>query len=68
MYTNRGLHEIKEPVFLDKIKREFERNYKNYASMTPIICGTIVNNSVCDHSERFSRKVKMLRAPLYALL
>ena len=68
MYTNRGLHEIKEHSFLDKIKREFERTYKNYGSMTPFICGTIVNNGLCEQSERFIRKIKMLRAPLYALL
>ena len=34
--------------------------------MAPIICGTVVNKSVTD--QQFSRKLKMIKAPLFVLL
>ena len=48
MYPNKGLTEIKNKAFLQKLKDEFERNYRHYKSLTPIICGTIINNGNLD--------------------
>ena len=66
MYRNRGLVEIKNKEFLQKLKKDFDINHVKYKSMTPIICGTIVNKGFGDGT--YDRKLKMLRAPLFALL
>ena len=43
LYRNKGLTEIKDKVLLKQIRDDFNKNYKHYSSMTPIICGTLVN-------------------------
>jgi len=40
---NPDLIEIQDLSFLNQLKDEFNRNYINYKSMTPYICGTVVN-------------------------
>ena len=68
LYKNKGLTEIKDKGFVNHLKKEFEDNYKHFGCYkTPIICGTIVSNDYkCKHI--FERKLKMLKAPIYALL
>ena len=44
MSNNKGLTEIKDSSFLQMVKREFDANYKHFGSLTPIICGTVLNN------------------------
>ena len=46
MYPNTGLIEIKNKEFLEKLRKDFDLNYIKYKSMTPIICGTIVNKGM----------------------
>ena len=43
LYRNKGLTEIKDKVLLKQIKDDFNKNYKHFGSMTPIICGSVVN-------------------------
>ena len=40
---NKGLVEIKDGEFLDKIRKDFNSKYAQYNTMHPLICGTIVN-------------------------
>lgn len=40
---NPELVEIQDLNFLKQLKDDFNRNYINYKSMTPYICGTVVN-------------------------
>ena len=63
---NLGLAEIKDVKFLAELKADFNRNFVNYKSMTPIICGTVVNKS--HYQKTFDRKLKMLRCTLFSLL
>jgi len=42
---NRGLVEIKDDDFLNKLKQEFNANWTTYRGLEPLICGTIVNKS-----------------------
>ena len=65
LYPNKGLTEIKDPSVIKQLKKEFDRNYKHFGSMTPIICGTVINNG---QEKPFERKLKMMRASLFALL
>lgn len=65
LYPNKGLTEIKDSETLNIIKKDFDRNYKHFGSMTPIICGTVVNNGML---KPFQRKLKMIRTSLFALL
>ena len=44
MYPNKGLVEIKDQSLVNTIKKEFDSNYKHFGSVTPIICGTVINN------------------------
>ena len=61
-----GLTEIKNEEFLTLLKNEFHSNSRDYKSMAPIICGTIVNKA--QNSRQFDRKLKMIKAPLFTLL
>ena len=63
---NRGLVEITDKEFLNKLKVDHNRKYGMYKSMTPIICGTVINNGL--DQPIFERKLKMIRAPLFSLL
>jgi len=42
---NSGLVEIKDKEFVNKLKLDHNYNYGTYKSMTPIICGTIINKA-----------------------
>lgn len=66
LHPNKGLTEIKDDVLLEKLRRNFNNNNKHYGSMSPIICGTVVNAG--QTYRIFERKLKMLRAPIYSLL
>ena len=43
--SNTDLIEIKDKEFIEKLKIDFDRNYKQYKSYTPLICGTVVERS-----------------------
>ena len=43
MAYNEDLIEIKDPEFIQKLKKDFLGNYSKFYSMSPVICGTIVN-------------------------
>ena len=43
---NNGLVEIKDKEFINIMKKEHNLNYGIYKTMTPIICGTIVNKAI----------------------
>ena len=45
---------------------DFQKNYINYKSMTPIICGTVVNK--LKGQPQFHRKLKMIRASLFTMM
>jgi hypothetical protein len=64
--SNKGLIEIKDQEFLSKLKKEYDENIERYKTDQPIICGTLVNKS--HNQKQFDRKLKMIKAPLYALL
>ena len=66
MALNEGLIEIKNTEFLNKLKMDFLGNYSKFYSMSPIICGTIVNKGL--GQPNFDRKLKMIKAPIYGLL
>ena len=63
---NDGLVEVKDQEFLAKLKTDFSGNYSKFNSTTPLICRTIMNHG--NGQPVFDRKLKMLKAPLYALL
>jgi len=63
---NSDLVEIKDKELVEKLKLDHNYNYGTYKSMTPIICGTIINKGC--NQKVFERKLKMLRAPLFSLL
>ena len=45
LYRNKGLTEIKDKAFVSGLKKEFNRNYKHFGDVTPIICGTVVEKN-----------------------
>ena len=63
---NEDFIEITNKEFLAKLKTDFYGSYSKYYSMTPLICGTINNKAIGQN--QFDRKLKMLKAPLFALL
>ena len=63
---NSDLIEINDPVFLNELKEDFINNYSTYGTLTPLICGTVVKKPY--GIENFSRKLKMIRAPIFTLL
>ena len=66
MSLNEDLQEIKNTEFVTKLKKDFLGNYSKFYSMSPVICGTIVNRGI--GQPQFDRKLKMINAPIYALL
>ena len=64
--SNPGLTEITDPNFLSEIKGDYIKNYKTYGTQTPIICGTVVKKPF--GQSNFSRKLKMIRAPIFTVL
>ena len=46
MANNQDLHEIKSKEFVSKLKKDFNGNFSKYYSMSPIICGTVVNKGI----------------------
>ena len=44
--VNSDLVEIKDSEFLLKLKLEFNANYSKFNSMSPLICGSIVNHGI----------------------
>ena len=42
---NKGLTEIKDQIFVSGLKKEFNRNYKHFGDVAPIICGTVVDRN-----------------------
>ena len=66
MNLNEDLIEIKNIKFLTLLKTDFLGNYSKFYSMSPIICGTIVNKGM--GQPNFDRKLKMIKAPIYAML
>jgi len=64
---NKGLIEIKDSILLGELKKEFQNNIGLYKNHTPLVCGTVVNkNQHC--RQKYSRKLKMIPAPIYCLL
>lgn len=58
--NNEDLEEIKDPAIIEKVKQDL--NLEDGADdYTPIICGSVVGGG-------FKRKLKMLRADLFAML
>ena len=66
MALNEDLIEIKNTEFVSKLKMDFLGNYSKFYSMSPIICGSIVQKGL--GQPNFDRKLKMLKAPIYAML
>lgn len=64
--TNKELVEIKDPLLLKELRYQYEKEFLNNRTETPIICGTIVNRRATQ--DVFDRKLKMVRTPLYCLL
>ena len=58
MAQNSNLVEIKNQVFVKKLKKDFLGNYSKFYSMSPLICGTVVNKGI--GQPNFDRKLKML--------
>ena len=46
MALNEDLTEIKNAELLLKLKKDFLGNYSKFNSMSPIICGTMVNKGI----------------------
>ena len=46
MSLNEDLIEIKNKEFVKKLKMDYVGNYSKYNSMSPIICGSIVNRGI----------------------
>jgi hypothetical protein len=63
---NPDLVEIQDLAFLNQLKDDFNRNYIEYKSMTPYICGTVVNKP--NGAPQFIRKLKMIRASIFTLM
>jgi hypothetical protein len=53
-------------MFLNELKEDFIKNYNTYGTLTPLICGTVVKKPF--GIENFSRKLKMIRAPIFTIL
>jgi len=66
MALNEDLTEVKNKEFVSKLKKDFNGNYSKFYSMSPLICGTVVNKGI--GQPNFDRKLKMIKAPIYALL
>jgi hypothetical protein len=48
------------------LREEYNENIEKYKTDQPIICGTLISKA--HNQKQFDRKLKMIRAPLYALL
>lgn len=63
--NNEDLEEIKDPAIIEKVKQDL--NLEDGADdYTPIICGSVVGGG--GYNGGFKRKLKMLRADLFAML
>ena len=51
---------------MEHLTYDYKKNYLEFRSDTPLICGSLVNRKV--NQKPFDRKLKMLRASLFSLL
>lgn len=63
---NNELKEITDDKVLKMLRYEFNKDYLKSRSMTPQICGTIIQKE--SFYSTFQRKLKMLRVPIFSLL
>lgn len=63
---NRELIEIKDTKILKELRYQYEKDYLENRSETPMICGTVVSRE--PGQGVFDRKLKMLRTPIYSML
>lgn len=64
--NNNNLTEITNEKILKQIRYDFNKEFLKNRTLTPLICGTIINRA--RGQGPFTRKLKMLRAPLFSLL
>lgn len=63
---NRELAEVRDPEVLDELRFQYENSGNANKTLTPLICGTLINHK--PGQAVFERKLKMLRTSLYSLL
>ena len=79
---NPELVEIKNPAFIDKLRKEYQVKYSQHCTTlkkmtTPLICGTVVQNVPIQNKTvdanfnlsnlQFDRKLRMIRADIFSL-